>query len=200
MRDAGEHLGALADLAPDPVAHLIEGDRGLTHFERALDLAERHRAALAEALRGGGQAPQRLDLVAQEQGRDRQQHQGRADHPQDEDRCRVGGEPLPRNISREHALRQFDQNAGVARIADRIDAVRPADPLAQGIAQLFLEQAAALGHLRRQGGAAFQDEIDIGQARGILEQPVDFIASMTRPISPATSCDRRFDTVSQWRA
>ena len=44
VRHAGEHLGALADLALDAVAHLHEGGGGLAHFERALDLGERRPA------------------------------------------------------------------------------------------------------------------------------------------------------------
>ena len=81
VRHAGEHLGALADLALDALAHANKGHRGLPHFEGAFGFDERHRPALAEFLGGGRQAAQRLHLVAQEDCRNRQQHDRRADHP-----------------------------------------------------------------------------------------------------------------------
>ncbi len=44
VRHPGQHLGALADLALDAVAHREEGDCRLAHFDGALDFEKRRRS------------------------------------------------------------------------------------------------------------------------------------------------------------
>ena len=58
MRHAGEHLGALADLTLDAVAHPDERGRRLPDLEGALDLCEDDRTPFPEPVGGGGQPPQ----------------------------------------------------------------------------------------------------------------------------------------------
>ena len=67
VRHAGQHLGALPDLALDAVAHRQKGDRRLADLDRTLDLEKRHVPALAETVGRRRQPAQRLDLVAQKQ-------------------------------------------------------------------------------------------------------------------------------------
>ena len=50
MRYSGQHLGSLAYLPPNPVAHLDEGDCRLTNLDGTFDLEERHFMALAKAV------------------------------------------------------------------------------------------------------------------------------------------------------
>ena len=78
----GQHDGALLDMALDAVAHLDEGLRRLAHLARAAraEILWR-RPPLAEALGGFSQAQDRLDLIAQEQDGDGQQHERGAHHP-----------------------------------------------------------------------------------------------------------------------
>ncbi len=82
MADAGKHDGALLHMALDAVAHLDEGVRRLTHLARATWPEIRwRRPALAEAFRGLGKTQDGLDLIAQEQNRHGEKHEGRAQHP-----------------------------------------------------------------------------------------------------------------------
>ena len=69
MADAGQHFGALADMALDALAHGDEGLGGAAHFGGAIGLEVRHGAALAEAVGGARQPLDRPHLVAQEQDR-----------------------------------------------------------------------------------------------------------------------------------
>ncbi len=50
VRDAGQHLRALADLSLDSIAHYQKGDGCLADLDGAFNLEEGNRAALAEAL------------------------------------------------------------------------------------------------------------------------------------------------------
>ena len=74
VADAGEHLGALLDLALQPRAHRQERGAGAADLLGA-GRAERQRAALAEGLGRLGERADRADLVAQEDHRDRGQQQ-----------------------------------------------------------------------------------------------------------------------------
>ena len=85
VRDAGQHRGALLDRALDAGLHLHERLGRLADLAGAARPEVRHLAALAEAFGGLGQTQDRLDLVAQEQDGDEQQHERRADHPEQED-------------------------------------------------------------------------------------------------------------------
>ena len=70
---AGQHDGALLDMALDAVAHLDEGVGRLAHLARAARAEVLwRRAPLAEALGRLRQAQDRLDLVAQEEDGDGQ--------------------------------------------------------------------------------------------------------------------------------
>ena len=82
MAHAGQHDGALLDMALDAVAHLDEGVGGLAHLARAAraEILWR-RAPFAEAFGRFRQAQDRLDLIAQEKNGDGQQHERGADHP-----------------------------------------------------------------------------------------------------------------------
>ncbi len=88
---AGQHDGALLDMTLDAVAHLDEGMGRLAHFACATrPEINGRRSPLAETVGGIGKPQDRLDLVAQEQNGHGEQHERRADHPQQED-LRVGG-------------------------------------------------------------------------------------------------------------
>jgi len=122
VADARQHDGALLDVTFDAVAHLDEGMGRLTHLARAAgtEILGR-RPALAEALRRLGQAQDRLDLVAQEQDRDRQQDERRADHPQQED-LRVGGVSLAAaGDDMHHCVVELDADIDEVGAADGVD-------------------------------------------------------------------------------
>ena len=85
VRHAGQHRGALLDGALDARLHLDEGLRRAPHLARAARTEIRHFAALAETFGGVGQPQDRLDLVAQEDDGDADQHRRGADHPEQED-------------------------------------------------------------------------------------------------------------------
>ena len=71
VADRRQHLGALADVAQDAMAHQVEGMRGLADLERAARPEVADVAALAEAVGGPGELADRADLQAQEVDRDR---------------------------------------------------------------------------------------------------------------------------------
>ena len=74
----------MLERAFDAPFHFDEGVAGLADLARAMR-AEIEIAALAEILGGAGEAQDRADLVAQEQDRDSEQHDRRAQHPENED-------------------------------------------------------------------------------------------------------------------
>ena len=65
MRDAGEHVGALGDLALDTVTHDVESMRGLADFERALGGEVGHFAAFTKIIGGLSKAAHGPHLAAQ---------------------------------------------------------------------------------------------------------------------------------------
>ena len=70
VADAGQHLGALRDLAADAGAHLVEGAaRDLAHLGGAVEDELADIAALAEIIGGLRQALDRPHLAAHEQRR-----------------------------------------------------------------------------------------------------------------------------------
>ena len=141
MAHAGEHGGALLDMTLDAVAHLDEGLRRLPHFARAAraEIGWR-RPAFAEAVGGFGQAQDRLDLVAQEQDGDGEQHERGAEHPQEED-LRIGGIGLaaPRQHMH-HGVVELDANVDEVGGADGVDPERLADLPLDLVGQRAVEQ------------------------------------------------------------
>ena len=129
--DAGQHGGALLDGALDPALHLDEGLRRPPYLARAARPEVRDLAAFAEAFRGVGQPQDRADLIAQEQHRDRDQHQRGADHPGEKNmRVRhVGG--AARREYAHHRIVELDADLDQRRTSDRVDPERPPDLLAQ---------------------------------------------------------------------
>src|SRR5271169_2781530 len=81
MTDAVEHSGALLQSAFDALLHFDEGITRLPHLPRAVR-PEVEVAALAEILRGVGQAQDRANLIAQKKDRHRQKYDRGAEHPQ----------------------------------------------------------------------------------------------------------------------
>ena len=81
VADGGQHLGALADVAQDAVAHQVEGVGGLADLQGTARAEVADVAALAEAVGGAGELADRPDLQAQEEDRDRREHDRAADHP-----------------------------------------------------------------------------------------------------------------------
>src|SRR3546814_1567278 len=77
--DAGEQLGALLNLPPDALAHHQERGRGLLDLDRPADAEAFDVPALAESVRGGGEADDQPDLLAHENAGDRDQHQRRSE-------------------------------------------------------------------------------------------------------------------------
>ena len=131
VADAGEHRRALLDGALDARLHLDEGLRRAPHLARAARAEIRHFAALAEAFGGVGQPQDRLDLVAQEDDGDDEQHRRGAEHPEQED-LRV--RRIGRVAAREHAhhrVVELDPDLDQRRFADGVDPERPPDLLAQ---------------------------------------------------------------------
>ena len=84
MADAGQHFGALLDMAFDAFAHGEEGLGGAAHLRGAVRLEVRHGATLAEGVGGARQPLYRTHLVAQEQDCHRQKDQCRTYHPGNE--------------------------------------------------------------------------------------------------------------------
>ena len=105
VADRRQHLGALADMAQDAVAHQVEGVGGLADLQRTSGPEIADVAALAEAVGGAGELADRADLQAQEEDRDRGEHDRAADHPGEQKPGGGAGDPLPR---RDHL-----QQAGV---------------------------------------------------------------------------------------
>ncbi len=158
MADAGEHGGALVDLALDALAHLVEGDRRLAHLAGAARGEIGHGAALAEIVDGGGQSEDRADLVAQEDDGDGEQHHRGRHHPPDEDQ-RVGDIGLgARREDAQHRMVELDADLDQARAAERVDPERladlPADLLAEHAVERREERLRPDGgqRLRRQHG------------------------------------------------
>ncbi len=141
MAHAGEHGGALLDMALDAVTHLDEGLRRLPHFAGAA-WAEigRRWPPLAQALGGLGQAQDRLDLVAQEQDGHGEQHERGPEHPQQEN-LRVGGIGLaaPRQHMH-HRVVELDANVDEVRRAHGVDPERLADLPRDLVGQRSVEQ------------------------------------------------------------
>ena len=123
MADAVEHRGALFGRPLDPALHLDEGVAGLPHLARAVRI-EVEIAALAEILRRVRQPQDRPDLVAQENDRDRQQHDHGAEHPEHED-MGVGlvGERAARHQA-QHAVAEIDADLHQPRSPDGVDPER----------------------------------------------------------------------------
>ncbi len=126
MADAVQHRGALLDGALDAALHLDEGETGPAHLARAAR-PEVAVAALAEFLRGAGERQNRLDLTAQENHGDDDEHEGRTDHPEQEDigvrgvgGAAVGGDAQDRIV-------ELDADFNEVRAPDGIQPERPAD-------------------------------------------------------------------------
>ena len=115
----------------------------------------------------------RLDLVAQEDDGDAEQHQRGADHPEQED-FRIRG--VGRAAAREHPhhrVVELDADFDQRRLADRVDPVRPADLLAQFLRQRLIEQREERLRTRRRHVAEGQ-EID-HQAEPVLRDAADLL-------------------------
>ncbi len=141
VRDPGQHRRALLDRAFDARLHLDEGLRRAPHLARATRSEIRHFAPFAETFGGVRQAQDRLDLVAQEDDGDADQHQRGTDHPEQEDfRIRRVGGAAPREHPH-HFVVELNANLDQRRLADRVDPERPADLLAQFVGQRRIEQA-----------------------------------------------------------
>ena len=171
VADAGQHDGALLDIALDAVAHLDEGMRRLAHLARAARLEiGRRRPPSAETVGRLRQPQDRFDLVAQEQNRHGQQHQRGADHPQQEDlRVRRVGLAAPGDHVH-HRIVELDADIDEIGAADRVDPERLADLPRQLVGQRGVEQVEErLGAHRRQflarREADAQAEILLGQPR-----------------------------------
>ena len=157
--------------ALDARLHLDEGLRRAPHLARAARAEIRHFAALAEAFGGVGQPQDRLDLVAQEDDGDADQHQRGADHPEQEDlRVRRIGGAAPREHPH-HRLVELDADLDQRRFADRVDPERPRDLLAQLVRQRLIEQREERLRPRRRHFAQGQ-EID-HQAEPVLRDAAD---------------------------
>ena len=140
VADAGEHGGALLDLPLDPPLHLYEGQRGLAHLARAARPEGIDRPALAELLGGIGELQDRLDLVAQEEERDCDQHKRGAGHPEKED-LRVGGVgAASRREHPQHMVAEVDANFDHVGIAERVEPERPVDVAADLARKRRVEQ------------------------------------------------------------
>ena len=171
VRDAGQHGGALLDRALDARLHLDEGLRRAPHLARAARAEIRHVAALAEAFGGVGEPQDRLDLVAQEDDGDAEQHQRGADHPEQEDfRIRRIGRAAAREHPH-HRVVELDADLDQRRLADGVDPVRPADLLAQFLRQRLIQQREERLRTRRRHLAEGQ-EID-HQAEPLLRDAAD---------------------------
>ncbi len=174
VRDAGQHGGALLDGALDARLHLEESGRRAPHLARAARPEIRRVAALAEAFGGVGQPLDRLDLVAQEDDGDGEQHGGRADHPEQEYLgiggvgCAAAGEHAHDRVVELHA--DLDQR----RFADGVDPERLGDLLAQLLRQRLVEQREERLRARRRQ-VAEGEEID-HQAEAVLRDPADLRA------------------------
>ncbi len=108
VRDAGEHLGALCDLALDALTHAEEGGRRLAHFGGALRPERRHVDAAPERFRRRRKPAQRAHLVAQEQHGDGERHERRPHHPAQHDEHHRGVEPVARHRDLEHIVAVLD--------------------------------------------------------------------------------------------
>ncbi len=139
MADAGEHLGALPDLAADALAHLDEGGGGLAHLARALGLEVGDVAALAERFGGLGEAADGPHLLAQEEDRDAEQQRRSADHPQNDDVDRRGEQPLARRREVHHAVGELDADRDVVGIGRGVDAEGPAQIVGKRVVKRVLE-------------------------------------------------------------
>ena len=126
MADPVEHGGALLDRALDAPLHLDEGIAGLAHFARAAR-PKLGVAPLAESFRRRREPQDRLDLIAQEADGDDDQHEGSAEHPENED---IGIRGIGGAAIGDHAQdRMIEQNPDLdeIRAAHRIEPERPAD-------------------------------------------------------------------------
>jgi len=111
----------------DEMARMLEA---YLAFARAARPEIRRIAAFAESLGSVGELEDRLDLVAQEDDGDEQQHRRGADHPQQEDFRirRVGG--VATRIDAHDGIVELNTNFDQRRLADGVDPVRPRDLLA----------------------------------------------------------------------
>ena len=187
----------------------MKADAGLAHLAGAARPEVRDLAALAEALGRVGEPQDRPDLVAQEQDRDGEQHQRRADHPQQEDvRVRRIGR-LRRAKTRITASSSWMRDLDEVGAADRVDPERPADLLADLFGQRLVEQREErLRPERRQ-------RVD-GQEIDVEPEPLAgrcgaaprcrgragscFVESISAAMSWVTAADRRRVTVFQCRS
>ncbi len=159
MTDAGEHRGALFDIALDPALHLDEGIAGAADFARPLR-AEIRFPAHAESLGRVHQLHDGLDLVAQEGHRDDDQHEGGAEHPKQEDIGvrGIGGAAIG-DDAQDRVVEQ-DADFDEVRAADRVEP----EGLVNLTADLLRQRAVDDREERlRQGRRqrAFRDELDI---------------------------------------
>ena len=151
VADAGEHGGALVDLALDALLHVVEGDGRLAHLAGAARRKAGHRAALAEGVDRRRQAQDRADLVAQEDDGDGEQHDRGRHHPPDEDE-RIGDIGLgARGEDAQHVVVELDADLDQARAADGVDPERLADLARDLLAEHAVERREErLGAGRRQ--------------------------------------------------
>jgi len=183
VADAGEHGGALLDLAFDAPLHDGEGLAGAAHLARPGRLEVADGAALAEALGGVGEALDRADLIAQEEDGDGQQHEGGADHPDQED-VRVRGIGLgAAGDDAENVVAECDADLDQVGVADGVDPEGPMDTGDDLVGERAVEQREERLRPRRRQLLAAQDgdreaEIALGDARhgvpvGVLRVGLD---------------------------
>jgi len=117
------------------------------------------------------QLEDRLDLVAQEDDGDADQHRRSANHPEQEDPCirRIGG-IAPREHPH-HRLVELHPDLDQRRLADGVDPERPPDLLAQLVGQRRIKQREERLRPRRRHVAERQ-EID-HQAEPVLRDTAD---------------------------
>ena len=149
MADAGQHIGTLGDLALDAVAHDQEGPGRLAHLAGALRLEVRRVVAFAEAVRRGGEAPDRPDLVAHEQQGDGKKHDAGPDHPYDEQDAGDAEQAVARHQDGHHAVRQFELDFDPPVENLRHDAERDVDLIAQRPVHFGLQNPVAADRAAR---------------------------------------------------
>ncbi|MNT00991.1 hypothetical protein D3C72_1354410 [compost metagenome] len=129
MADAVQHGGALLHLPLDTLAHQDEGEARAPHFVRAARGIGGDLLASAKVLGRLGKRFDGLDLAAQEQNGDGDQHQRCTHHPDKEDMS-VGG--IGRAAAGKDAQRlvfQLDADFDQRAVTIGIDPERPADLL-----------------------------------------------------------------------
>ena len=198
MADAVQHRRALFARSLDAPLHLDEGIAGLTNFARAARL-KFEIAPLSEILGGGRQSQDRANLIAQKQDRHEQQHDRRAEHPEDEDvDVGVVGEASPGDET-QHAEAEIDADLQQSGAADRVDPKRIVDLALEFVGQLPGQRVQnvkkRVRHPRRQRLRRHQFDIQAQTLGGDLAQPL--VVRSAREL--AIEVDQRADVSGQRR-